>query len=108
MGGPIPYMDSRLSMLLSIVPLSIAPLLKEENNAVITGITATGASRKQSFVACLQSLTQFASLLHPPPPVVSAASDAATKAALVVMEFKKASGNSKMSHNYSTKAGSFF
>jgi hypothetical protein len=105
MAGPIPYIESRLSMLLSIVPLSIVPLLKEENSAVITDTTGS-SSRKQSFVACLQSLTQFTSLLHPPHPVVSAASDAATKAALVITEFKKASG-SLMSHSYSTKAGRF-
>lgn len=104
MAGPVPYIESRLSVLLSVIPLCIAPLLKEENNTI--GIEGTGASsRKHSLVACLQSLTQFTSLLDPPQPVVSAANDAATKAAIVVMDFKKASGSLTIPHNYSTKAG---
>ncbi|KAJ3684234.1 hypothetical protein LUZ61_013398 [Rhynchospora tenuis] len=101
MAGPVQYIESRLSMLLSIVPLSIAPLLNEEKNVIITeGVF----SRKQSLVACLQSLTQFASLLQPPQTVVSAANDAATKAVVVVMDFKQASGSLTIPPNCSRKA----
>ncbi|KAJ3688468.1 hypothetical protein LUZ61_017632 [Rhynchospora tenuis] len=102
MAGPVPYIESRLSMLLSIVPLSIAPLLTEESNATSEGISAP---RKQSLVACLQSLTQFSSLLHPPDPVVCAANDAARKAAKVVTDFNLASSNQMMHHKYYTKSG---
>ncbi|KAJ4807429.1 Mediator of RNA polymerase II transcription subunit 33A [Rhynchospora pubera] len=88
-------------MLLSIVPLSIAPLLNEEKNTIITeGVS----SRKQSLVACLQSLKQFASLLQPPQSVVSAANDAATKAVIVVLDFKQASGSLTIPPNCSRKA----
>ncbi|KAJ3684240.1 hypothetical protein LUZ61_013404 [Rhynchospora tenuis] len=101
--GPIPYIESRLSMLMSMVPLSILPLLKEENGANINVGTGS-SSRKQSFVACLQSLTQFVSLLDPPQPVVSASNDAATKAAIAVVDFKKEKTNMMVPQNYSIKA----
>ncbi|KAJ1695238.1 hypothetical protein LUZ63_011936 [Rhynchospora breviuscula] len=101
-GGPLLQIESRLSMLLSIVPLSIAPILREENYAASEGISA--ACRKQSLVACLQSLTQYSSLLRPPQPVVSAANDAAEKAARVVRNVKMASSNVMMHHKYSTNA----
>ncbi|KAJ1695237.1 hypothetical protein LUZ63_011935 [Rhynchospora breviuscula] len=102
MAGPVPYIESRLSMLLSIVPLSIALILREESNATSEGISAS--SRKQSLVACLQSLKQFSGLLHPPEPVVCAANDAATKAAIVVTDFNMASSNQMMHRKYLTKA----
>ncbi|KAJ3684239.1 hypothetical protein LUZ61_013403 [Rhynchospora tenuis] len=101
--GPISYIESRLSMLLSMVPLSIHPLLKEEIHATINAGTGS-SSRKQGLVACLQSLTHFVSLLDPPQPVVRAANDAATKAAIAVMEFKKENTNMMVPQNYSTKA----
>ncbi|KAJ3688467.1 hypothetical protein LUZ61_017631 [Rhynchospora tenuis] len=101
-GGPVPHIESRLSMLLSIVPLSIAPILREENYTTSEGISA--ASRKQSLVACLQSLTQYSSLLHPPQTLVSAANDAAAKAARVVRNVNMESSNVMMHHKYSTNA----
>ncbi|KAJ1699134.1 hypothetical protein LUZ63_007646 [Rhynchospora breviuscula] len=103
--GPIPHLETRLSMLLAIIPLSIAPILKEESDKMHAEGTGV-ASRKQGLVACLQSLGQFSSLLLPPQSVVSAANDAASKAAKFVRDFKAgSSGLGMMDHNdTSTKA----
>lgn len=107
--GPIPHLDSRMCMLLAIVPLSIAPLLKEESNRSIAGGNGI-LSKKQSLVACLQSLRQFSSLISPPMAMVDVANNAATKAASFVRDFKTGSGNlGMMPGNYSSiKTGSLF
>lgn len=107
MSGPVPHLDSRLCLLLSILPLSIAILLKEESDKVSEG---TGDSpMKQGFVASLQSLAQFTCLLYPPQPVIEAANDAATKAAVFVSKHKMQSSDLKIipQNNCSPKAGSF-
>lgn len=107
--GPIPHPDSRICMLLAIVPLSIAPLLKEESNTSIAGGKGI-LSKKQSLVACLQSLRQFSCLLSPPLAMVDITNNAATKAASFVRNFKAGSGNlGMMPSNYSSvKAGCLF
>ncbi|KAJ1695236.1 hypothetical protein LUZ63_011934 [Rhynchospora breviuscula] len=92
--GPVPHLDSRLCLLLSIVPLTIAILLKEESDAVY-GIDSD-STMKQGLVACLQSLMQFTGLLSPPEPVIEAANNAATKAAVFVSKNKMQAGDLRM------------
>lgn len=103
--GPIPHLDARLCMLLSIVPLSIVPLVKEEYempSLINKGITRSYgneteennfASRKHGLVSSLQVLGQFSGLLLPPPSVVNAANSAASKAATFISNLKTGSGN---------------
>ncbi|XP_038988885.1 mediator of RNA polymerase II transcription subunit 33A-like isoform X2 [Phoenix dactylifera] len=98
--GPIPHLDARLCMLLSIVPLSIVPLVKEEYempSLISKGITRSYgngaeennlASRKHGLVSSLQVLGLFSGLLLPPPSVVNAANSAASKAAAFVSNLK--------------------
>lgn len=107
--GPTPHLDTRLCMLLAIIPLSIAPILKEESDRIRAEGTGV-ASRKQGLVACLQSLGQFTSLLSPPQSVANAANDAASKAAKFIRDFKAGSGSLGMMslNDSSTKAGSIF
>ncbi|XP_073105034.1 mediator of RNA polymerase II transcription subunit 33A isoform X2 [Elaeis guineensis] len=103
--GPIPQLDARLCMLLSIVPLSIVPLVKEEYempSLISKGITRSygnGAEennfafRKHGLVSALQVLGQFSGLLLPPPSVVNAANSAASKAATFLSNLKTVGGN---------------
>ncbi|KAG1371452.1 mediator of RNA polymerase II transcription subunit 33A [Cocos nucifera] len=103
--GPIPHLDARLCMLLSIVPLSIVPLVKEEYempSLISKGITKSYgngteennfASRKHGLVSSLQVLAQFSGLLLPPPSVVNAANSAASKAATFFSNLKTGGGN---------------
>ncbi|KAJ3688470.1 hypothetical protein LUZ61_017634 [Rhynchospora tenuis] len=104
--GPVPELEARLCMLLSIIPLSIAILLKEESDTKGSEGNRV-SSRKQGLVTCLQSLGQFSSLLSPPQPVIDAANAAATKSATFIKEIKIGSRdpNIMVSHNNSsTKA----
>ncbi|XP_020108026.1 mediator of RNA polymerase II transcription subunit 33A-like isoform X2 [Ananas comosus] len=90
--GPIPHLDARLCMLLAILPSSIAPLLKDENEMLETEGNKV-PSRRQGLISSLQVLAQFSSLLSPPPSVINAANSAATKAAVFISNFKTGSGN---------------
>ncbi|WCJ23664.1 Mediator of RNA polymerase II transcription subunit 33A [Euphorbia peplus] len=92
--GPIPRLDTRLSILLSIVPLVVTDLIDEEENAPIDDLEcgsttlwkdkkATGNCRSD-LVSCLQLLGDYQGLLNPPQSVVSAANQAAAKAMLFV------------------------
>ncbi|XP_057513892.1 mediator of RNA polymerase II transcription subunit 33A-like [Actinidia eriantha] len=94
--GPVPHLEARLCVLLSITPLAIARVL--EDNATFCsfpGCTASRdmecgcghgnddndhASRKQGLISSLQVLGHFTSLLCPPASVVNAANIAAAKA----------------------------
>ncbi|KAG1338909.1 mediator of RNA polymerase II transcription subunit 33A-like [Cocos nucifera] len=101
----MPHLDARLCMLLSIVPLAIVPLVKEEyektsliNNGITTSCVKgtegnNFASRKHGLMSSLQVLGQFSGLLSPPPSVVNAANSAASKAATVISNLKTGSGN---------------
>ncbi|KAJ6790672.1 Uncharacterized protein M6B38_247475 [Iris pallida] len=107
--GPLPHIDARLCMLLSVVPLAIVLIVKEEDempspaNGGILGNKATGSehriggniygSRRHGLVSSLQLLGQFSALLSPPPSVVVAANTAATKAATFISNIKKGRGN---------------
>ncbi|KAM1083586.1 hypothetical protein ACFX19_022363 [Malus domestica] len=90
--GPVPRLDTRLCMLLSITTLVVADLIEEEE------ITPTNKNecgsingwkekevprqRRNDLVSSLQTLGDYQGLLTPPQCVVSAANQAAAKAML--------------------------
>ncbi|KAJ4837533.1 Mediator of RNA polymerase II transcription subunit 33A [Turnera subulata] len=88
--GPIPRLDTRLCMLLSITTLVVANIIEEEENLPIDksecGSTNHWKERKEpgdrrkDLVSSLQLLGDHHSLLTPPQSVVSAANQAAAKA----------------------------
>ncbi|EEF45403.1 mediator of RNA polymerase II transcription subunit 33A [Ricinus communis] len=92
--GPIPRLDARLCILLSIIPLVVSDLIEEEENAP-TEESESGSTnhwkenkfqgkRRNDLVFSLQLLGDHQGLLSPPQSVVSAANQAATKAMLFV------------------------
>lgn len=95
--GPIPHLEARLCVLLSIVPLAIARVLDDETElcsstrqcGIKSGIDGKDhASRKHGLISSLQVLGHFSGLLCPPASVVSAANGAATKAASIISDPK--------------------
>lgn len=110
----MPHLDSRLCILLSIVPLAILSILKKDSEK--SSSTRNGSehgtegdhytSRRNGLVSSLQLLSQFSGLLSPPPYVVTAANNAATKAASFISNIKNGSGNhTNTSQNASVNAG---
>ena len=102
--GPVPHLDARLCMLLSIVPLAILSVVKEEEEML--SVTNSGnktagceqvmtgnmqGSRRHGLVLSLQLLGTFSGLLSPPSSVVIAANMAAEKAATFISNMKKGS-----------------
>ncbi|TYJ45132.1 hypothetical protein E1A91_A02G035100v1 [Gossypium mustelinum] len=92
--GPMPRLDTRLCMLLSIMTLVVADLIEEEEGAP-TDETEYGSTnhwkemkfprkRRADLVSSLQVLGDYQGLLPPPKFVVSAANQAAAKAMLFV------------------------
>ncbi|KAK3021200.1 hypothetical protein RJ639_046619 [Escallonia herrerae] len=94
--GPIPHLEARLCVLLSIVPLAIAHVV-EDNSTFFAPILSEGtesryketgqgeggighSSRKQGLIISLQLLGQYPALLCPPASAVSFANNAAAKA----------------------------
>ncbi|KAL6865104.1 hypothetical protein ACP4OV_016255 [Aristida adscensionis] len=75
--GPFPHLDSRMCMLLAIVPLSIATIVNEEVDKLEEG---TVSIRRGELVSSLQMLSQFFGLLSPPSAIVHLANTAATRA----------------------------
>ncbi|KAK9291133.1 hypothetical protein L1049_009321 [Liquidambar formosana] len=103
--GPIPHLEARLCVLLSIVPLAIARVVENEaklySSSLQGGIASRymetrhghgvdHASRKHGVVSSLQALGQFSGLLCPPASVVTAANSAAEKAAIFISNSKNA------------------
>lgn len=103
--GPIPHLEARLCVLLSIVPLAIARVVDNEaklySSSLQGGIASRymetrhghgvdHASRKHGVVSSLQALGQFSGLLCPPASVVTAANSAAEKAAIFISNSKNA------------------
>lgn len=91
--GPVPRLDTRLSMLLSITTLVVADLIEEEEGASINevecGIEVHGkkpvpGNRRKDLVSCLQNLGDYQILLKPPHSAISAANQAAAKAMMFV------------------------
>ncbi|XP_028764479.1 mediator of RNA polymerase II transcription subunit 33A isoform X2 [Neltuma alba] len=118
--GPIPHLEARLSVLLSIVPLAIANVLKDEVEHNSSSVQVSMASefrsemerksvdsRKHGLILSVQVLGHFSSLLCPPDLVVGAANHAATKAACFIynsVNGEDGSGTGIHSCNY-TRAG---
>ncbi|XP_024528036.1 mediator of RNA polymerase II transcription subunit 33A [Selaginella moellendorffii] len=89
--GPRPHVDSRLCMLLSIVPLASAAVIEEEENSQqynVSRVDDNERGRRAGFVSSLQVLGQFEGLLCPPPIAVPAANQAAMKASAFVAGIK--------------------
>ncbi|GMH10069.1 hypothetical protein Nepgr_011910 [Nepenthes gracilis] len=102
--GPVPHLEARLSVLLSIVPLAITCVLEDEaktctsfpggktSASVETGCgpgIVNHMSRKQGLISSLQLLGHFTGLLHPPAAVVGAANSAAVRSAHFIANSKK-------------------
>lgn len=99
--GPIPHLEARLCILLSIVPLVIVSIVKEELDTACARsdyeesiAVNKPTSRRHGLVSSLQLLMQYTGLLSPPPSVVNAANNAAAKAANFIVHFKN--GNSSI------------
>lgn len=121
--GPVPHLDARLCVLLSIAPLTIVRFVEEEGEMssvrssggpvnVVTGYDHVMegneyASRRRGLIASLKILGQFSGLLAPPPTVVAAANNAAAKAATFISSFKNGNDNFKVVNHGDTsvKAG---
>lgn len=92
--GPVPSLDSRLSILLCITPLVVADLIEEEKSDPIDEAECdfanqvegkeVQAKRHADLVSSLQMLGDYNTLLAPPQSVVSVANQAAAKARLFV------------------------
>ncbi|KAL6839030.1 hypothetical protein ACP4OV_031084 [Aristida adscensionis] len=89
--GPVPHLDTRLCMLLSITTLAVADIIEEadslcnetELSSNLQEKSTTGNLRKELMLS-LQTLGDYESLLVPPPCIISAANQAATKAAMLI------------------------
>ncbi|CAK9173677.1 unnamed protein product [Ilex paraguariensis] len=91
--GPVPRLDARLCMLLSITTLVVADLIDEEEsaptdemecNAETYSTELVHGKRREDLVSSLQCLVDYHSLLTPPQSVISAANQAAAKATLFI------------------------
>ncbi|XWS13569.1 hypothetical protein CRYUN_Cryun36dG0048300 [Craigia yunnanensis] len=94
--GPVPRLDTRLCMLLSIITLVISDLIEEEKEeSASVDETEYGSTnrwkekkfptkRRDDLVSSLQVLSDYQGLLAPPKSVVSAANQAAARAMLFV------------------------
>ncbi|GJZ92884.1 mediator of RNA polymerase II transcription subunit 33A [Tanacetum coccineum] len=85
--GPMPRLDTRLSMLLSITTLVVSDLIEDEENMPQNKMDSQTAQdckekRRMDLVSSVQSLGDYESLLTPPPFVIPAANQAAAKAML--------------------------
>ncbi|CAN6197275.1 unnamed protein product [Urochloa humidicola] len=89
--GPVPHLDTRLCMLLSITTLAVADIIEEadslcketELNCHTKEKKSIGNLRNELMLS-LQILGDYESLLVPPPCVIQAANHAATKAAMFI------------------------
>ncbi|XP_042476900.1 mediator of RNA polymerase II transcription subunit 33A-like [Macadamia integrifolia] len=104
--GPIPHLDARLCVLLSITPLAIVRIVEDEGEISLPAVQGgmafgsvgsdykhgmdgtANASRRHGLVSSLQALGQFSGLLSIPAPVVVEANNAAAKAANFIYNFK--------------------
>ncbi|XP_042413106.1 mediator of RNA polymerase II transcription subunit 33A-like isoform X3 [Zingiber officinale] len=108
--GPVPHLDTRLCMLLSITTLSIANIIEEEEATAIDVVepsnqwkekTSVGRCRKD-LVSSIKILGDYENLLVPPPSVTSAANKAAAKAMLFVSGLAGGSGHPESAMNDKT------
>ncbi|KAK3444706.1 hypothetical protein EUGRSUZ_A00858 [Eucalyptus grandis] len=122
--GPIPHLETRLCILLCIVPLAIPGVLMDDIDLSYTSSCDLSASilsdpghghmidekvhelRRNGFISSLQLLGQFSGLLYPPELVQDSANSAAAKAA--VFTSKQMNGSDSISvgdHDVLVKCG---
>ncbi|KAL4205446.1 hypothetical protein AMTRI_Chr01g137360 [Amborella trichopoda] len=99
--GPVPRLDARLCILLSITTLAIVDIIEEEEE-LLNGNVETNSNvlrkekvvgkRRRDLITCLQMLGDFEGLLAPPQSVVCVANQAAAKAMMFVSGLKVGSG----------------
>lgn len=85
--GPVPRLDTRLSMLLSITTLVVADLIEEEESSAIDENESkkhAPGNRRKDLMSCLQNLGDYQMLLEPPCYVIPAANQAAAKAMMFI------------------------
>ncbi|KAI7735270.1 hypothetical protein M8C21_009404 [Ambrosia artemisiifolia] len=87
--GPMPRLDTRLCMLLSIIPLVVSDLIEDEEsmpqNSIYCHTTQDcKENRLRDLISSLQILGDYQSLLTPPKPVIVAANQAAAKALMFI------------------------
>ncbi|KAK7329058.1 hypothetical protein VNO77_23203 [Canavalia gladiata] len=103
--GPIPHLDARLCVLLSIVPLAIANVLKDDSDHNPSSVQVSmeseyrhemksDGSRKLGLISSVQVLGHFSGHLCPPTLVVDAANQAARKAVSFVYNSMNEKGES--------------
>lgn len=94
--GPIPHLEARLCVLLSIVPLTIAKVIEDDVKMDFPALQDSSgpSSKQQGIISSLQILGQFTGLLCPPLSVVGAANNAVAKAAMFLSESKN--GNAEI------------
>lgn len=98
--GPVPRLDSRLCILLSVATLAIADIIEEEEPGLIDEVEQTNQSKekaaggkcRQDLISCLQKLGDYESLLAPPASVISAANQAVAKAMMFLSSLPVGSG----------------
>lgn len=103
--GPHPHVESRLCMLLAIVPIASAIIIAEEEKGQSHPECLSGDEKERKFLggrrsaleSAVQVLGQFESLLVPPSVAVTAANQVAAKVAAFL-----SSGGASMSADVST------
>ncbi|GLU17803.1 hypothetical protein SLE2022_341560 [Rubroshorea leprosula] len=115
--GPIPHLEARLCVLLSIVPLAIANVLEDEaklhpsvqESGYGNGMDRRGfGARKLALISSLQLLGNFSGLLCPPASITTGANNAAAKAASFISISKNAKdglGSGSPTGNFLNKGG---
>ncbi|KAL2508911.1 Mediator of RNA polymerase II transcription subunit 33A [Forsythia ovata] len=89
--GPVPRLDTRMCMLLSITTLVIADLVEEEENVATDEIEGGKGSknevprtRRMDLFFSVQNLSEHQSLITPPKSVIEIANQAAAKAMMFI------------------------
>ena len=113
--GPIPHLEARLCVLLSIVPLAIANVLKDDSEHNLSSVQVSvesgyrhemksDGSKKLGLISSVQVLGHFSSLLCPPALVVDAANQAARKVASFIYSSMNEKGESGIGIHANTNA----
>ncbi|XP_021281710.1 mediator of RNA polymerase II transcription subunit 33A-like [Herrania umbratica] len=102
--GPIPHLEARLCILLSIVPLAIANVFEDEaklqssssqESRYEDGMGGKGCdATKSGLISALQLLGNFSGLLCPPASITAAANAAAAKVASFILKNRRDGLNS--------------
>ncbi|EAZ39103.1 hypothetical protein OsJ_23535 [Oryza sativa Japonica Group] len=92
--GPVPHLDTRVCMLLSITTLAIVDIIEESDSEMNSNWKEkrTSDDLRKELMLSLQTLGDYESLLVPPPCIISVANQAASKAAMFVSRTNISSG----------------